>query len=823
MKNLLKPSATLSLAERTGLPVVGFRLLAALTLLFAVIGVVPLLVSQAQKLDVPVKVSRIASQGSNSGTVVSIAADGSLSSAQTWQDNEGYHVVLPNTVPVDSLKIGRGVKVRRVGDSMELLLQTKPGTRVSVQSGHNQLNFVIDGKLEGSPTDSESRAGSTSREEKRPFEDSQSSSRAQNDSVTSGPSNVEDLTARWRATNAGIGEAPNGGSADKGDSGPPLVSPNEINPQGNSTVPDSTASEIKIQDEDDGLLASVFSGTSVLIVISLGLFGLFVSRKLRSRQELVDSGDPSSSEKTGLVKYEGVGGTNDEAGSAPSAEKGMGLVQVGESAHTNASSRQSAARLPVPGATSLYGAYRIDQEVGKLMLGQPHRIDVLASRAIDDRRAIETSLTKGVNSPHLDEKAQLRAREALEEYGFVARQCAALLLAADAFERTSAARALGEIKSPAALPFLLESLYDSESIVRNQAVVSIGELKLPSAIGALLDIARTHPDVPSALLSRTLSACSVEGLDFFDAMVPEPTLLGAGRGNIIDEITHLEPIQSVENLPESSDDEGLAQALSSLDSIDVQMRSEALKTLVQFRVQSVVEAIAKVARHDSEPNIRSLAISSLGTINHESVFPAVLIGMADESREVRASAARSLSRLSFDRADAYVRVLETSDEETIQNVAKACIQAGIVSQNLDRLTNSDHRQAYETFSLICLLSQANMNEPVLEAILAHPSVDVRLKAVHLLACTGHSNAFNQLRELAVKDGMREEVKTALLEAIYKLEQAKPKEDETPEPLRVDIEPQLEITETETAEFCFEPKSEPEYDEAEVRPQDELKF
>jgi len=30
----------------------------------------------------------------------------------------------------------------------------------------------------------------------------------------------------------------------------------------------------------------------------------------------------------------------------------------------------------------------------------------------------------------------------------------------------------------------------------------------------------------------------------------------------------------------------------------------------------------------------------------------------------------------FDRADAYVRVLETSDDETIQNVAKACIQAG---------------------------------------------------------------------------------------------------------------------------------------------------
>lgn len=801
MKNLLKPSATLSFAARTGLPVAGFRLLAALTLLIAAIGVVPLLVSQGQRLDTPVKVSNVASQGSNNGSVVSIAADGSLSSAQTWQDNEGYHVVLPNTVPVDSLRTGRGVKVRRVGNSMELLLQTKPGTRVSVQHGHNQLNFVIDGALEGMPTASGSPPASTSNPNRAQTENLTRKPPSTGDDFNSGPSDT------------GIGHAPTG--ADNGSSS--LTGPTEINQRGNN----GGASEIKVQGEDDGLLASVFSGTGVLIVISLGLFGLLVSRSLGSRQAIGDS-DDGPSEKTGLVEYRGVEGTNAHAGNIQSAEKGMGLVRAGESTPTNGSSRQSVARLPVAGPTSLFGAYRIDQEVGKLMLGEPHRIDVLASRAIDDRRAIEASLIKGVNSPGFDEKAQLRAREALEEYGFVARQCAALLLAADAFERTSAARSLGEIKSPAALPFLLESLYDSESIVRNQAVVSIGELKLPSAIGALLDIARMHPDVPSALLSRTLSACSVEGLDFFDAIAPEPSLLSSGLGNIIEEITHLEPAQSVENLPASSDDERLTKALSLVESSDVQMRAEAMKTLVQFRVQRAVEAIAKVARHDSEPNIRSLAISSLALINHESVFPAVLTGMADDSREVRASAARSLSRLSFDRADAYVRVLETSDEETIRNVAKACIQAGIVSQNLDRLTNSDYRQSYETFSLICLLSKANMNEPILEAILAHPSVDVRLKAVHLLSRTGHPGAYNQLRELAVKEGMREDVKTALLEAVYKLDQAKPKEDETPEPFGV--EPDLELAETEIPESSFEPKIEPEDDQAKVQPhQNELEL
>ncbi len=91
----------------------------------------------------------------------------------------------------------------------------------------------------------------------------------------------------------------------------------------------------------------------------------------------------------------------------------------------------------------------------------------------------------------------------------------------------------------------------------------------------------------------------------------------------------------------------------------MQERAEALKTLAQFRVKGAVDAITRVARHEPEPNLRAIAISSLGAIDHESVFPAILIGMADESREVRAGSARALNRLSFDRADAYVRVIET--------------------------------------------------------------------------------------------------------------------------------------------------------------------
>ncbi|MGI8835226.1 MAG: HEAT repeat domain-containing protein [Pyrinomonadaceae bacterium] len=356
--------------------------------------------------------------------------------------------------------------------------------------------------------------------------------------------------------------------------------------------------------------------------------------------------------------------------------------------------------------------------------------------------------------------------------------------------------------------------------MRNQAVVSIGELKIPSAIGALLDIARTHPDVPSALLSRTLSACSVEGLDFFDA-VPEPGLLGSGQGNIVEEITHLEPVLPVEDLPEGADDPALADALELLESDNAEERAEAVKMLVQFPVQSSVGAITLVARNDSEPTVRSQAISGLAAINHESVFAAVLLGLSDDTREVRAAAARSLSRLSFDRADAYARLIESRDEETIKNVAKACIEAGIVSQNLDRLASSDHRQAYEAFTLICLLARAKVNEPILNAIADHSNIDVRLKAVHLLACTGEPEIFEQLRELAVKDGMREDVKTALLEAIYRLDQGKLKPEETIEAVLVKEKPLAEEAEGELFGAYLEPNMQSSFESEEQANQEEI--
>jgi hypothetical protein len=286
-----------------------------------------------------------------------------------------------------------------------------------------------------------------------------------------------------------------------------------------------------------------------------------------------------------------------------------------------------------------FGAYRIDQEVGKLVLGKAHRMDVLASRVPEDRRAIEASLIKCLASADGDNDGLERARRALEDYGFVARQSALLLQGRDAWERSSAARVLGQIGSVASLPALIEALHDGDSIVRNQAVTSLGNLKQPAAIGALLDVGRRYSDIPPSVLSESLSACSVEGLGFLDSVpfdLNEPI-------DSSESTAGFEPLTALEQLPTGDEDAALLGMLTRLESSDSAERAQVARELGMHRAERSVSALCAAASHDADTAVRSAAVTALGVIDHESVFAPVLIALADDTREVRAAAARALS------------------------------------------------------------------------------------------------------------------------------------------------------------------------------------
>ena len=518
-----------------------------------------------------------------------------------------------------------------------------------------------------------------------------------------------------------------------------------------------------IQDASaDDSSSGIFSTYGFVILLLFVLGALIVYKRIRSRKQADEFEEVEAPAR----------GRNQQVAkkySAPAASANeQALVEP------NSRELESAQTWEKPEVeTNVYGAYRVDQEVAKLVAGKQHHMDVMSSRARDDRRAIETSLIKILEAPDTSADGRKRARLALEEYGFVARQSATMLMGRDAWERSSAARTLGQIGAKSSLPFLIEALHDGDSVVRNQAVASLGSLKMPAAIGALLDIARRHPDIPPSLLAQSLSECSVESLGFLDAPSQPALLSTAGAPG---DAGVAEPLMSFEDLPEGSDDSDLADLLSRLDNPDDKTRSVAVQELALHPMQRSVSALTKLVLSDPNSTVRSAAVSSLGSIDHESVLAPVIIALADESRIVRAAAARTLTSLHFDRADAYVRVMETADAEMLRKLAQACISTGIAAQAVDRLASEDRRQAYEAFSLFSILARANEVEPIFEIVQSHRDEEVRLCAVRVLNVAGQSSMVPRLRELVGRDDLSENVRTALLEVLYKYDQDEPLAD-----------------------------------------------
>jgi len=518
----------------------------------------------------------------------------------------------------------------------------------------------------------------------------------------------------------------------------------------------------------DDLFSTIFSTYGITVVLLLLLVGLIVFKKIRAKKEDAEFEAATSPKRTSRSAANSSGPTAASPREPIMSDERRARVEAVQQLEN-----------PQPASeASVYGAYRIDQEVGKLVLGKPHRMDVMASRATDDRRAIEASLVKALDGFDATEESRGRVRRALEEYGFVAHQSATLLLGRDAWERSFAARILGQICSKTSLPFLIEALHDGDSVVRNQAIASLGALKMPSAIGALLDIARRHPDIPASLLSETLSACSVESLGYLDSPSSEPAMIGDRRS--ANDPRDLQMFKSFEDLPAGQEDQALTEILTRLEDRDEQGRAQAVQQLGLHAAQRSVSALSSLALNDSDSSVRATAVSSLGTIDHESVFAPVLIALADDSRVVRAAAARALTSLHFDRADAYLRVMESTDTQTMREVAQACIKTGIVAQTVDRLASEDRHQAYEAFSLFSLLARAGETQPILEAIRNHRDDEVRLCAVRVLNVAALPELAPKVRELVAAEDVPENVRTALLEVLYKLDQEQPMFDLVPD-------------------------------------------
>jgi HEAT repeat protein len=755
------------------MPNFGFKInklirLAFVVLLFAATGLGSFIALRAQRArEGSIRLVSILTSRTRDGIAVTLNADTPLTRRQMWKDGEGFHIVLPDAAQSRVENIPRGVQVSQVGSSLEVLVQTRPDADVRVQPLFNRLTLLVSGGgLDTSIRESQIQApsqpgaGASIFSGLFPCDKRESRATMSTDPViTSSVSQPRQAAEAPSTTVSSVASASTTVSitrqADGSASGSVAANPSFVEEEAarrnrtplastqdsasKTTLPvnlptiaydnesDLPRSKVQVKKEDGGgFLAALYSPVGIVAFLGPGMLLVLLFRQRRSIRTL--NIEAALGQTATAARFDR--GDNSFSGNPHGSGKGS-------SRHPGTSAKENATLAfmnpleltldgPVPAQNvsstalpdRLFGEDRIKQEVSLLLKGQPYSLDVLSSRASDDRRVFEALLLKALNASDLNEDERARARRALEDHGFVLRRGALLLSATDAAARAWAARTLAEMSSRTSIPFLLEAINDPETTVRTEAIGSIGVLKEPSAIGPLLDAARRHTDISIPLLRRVLGACSFESNGDFQAV--NGMLSGASTvdTSFAEKVRQRALVQEMEDVPESLADENLDQALSRIEDEDVQVRVAAARALGQFCVRRSLTALTSIALLDLEPSVRAAAAISLGNINHEYVFAHLLIAHSDESREVQAAAARSLSRLNIDRAEAFVRLLERADEQTLRDVMRACIKTGMISQAIGKLASADRRQAYEAFSLLSLVEKLKETQ-VLQAAIEH--------------------------------------------------------------------------------------------------------
>jgi uncharacterized membrane protein len=220
-----------------------------------------------------------------------------------------------------------------------------------------------------------------------------------------------------------------------------------------------------------------------------------------------------------------------------------------------------------------------------------------------------------------------------------------------------------------------------------------------------------------------------------------------------------------------SDDESLLGAIEQTheeDEEDEMIRDLAVKILAMFRNRNSVEALSQVALYDLSATLRVKSLMALSDFDHESVFEPVLLACADPTREVRAAAARCLTKLSFNRADAWARITELNDTWRMKQSAKAAVESGWVERSFDRLIHNDYKNVYEAFTLVALLIKSGETEMVLDKLESHSDINVRLAILHIIKVLKAKNMANGLYKIATLPNLQQGFSDSLEETIQQV-------------------------------------------------------
>ncbi len=141
----------------------------------------------------------------------------------------------------------------------------------------------------------------------------------------------------------------------------------------------------------------------------------------------------------------------------------------------------------------------------------------------------------------------------------------------------------------------------------------------------------------------------------------------------------------------------------------------------------------------------------------------------DPSAAVRQKAVRELYETDPDQAATLVNeALRDGSPEERRRIGSALADSGLLYEAIDDLMAENHESCYGAFSLLFLVAKAGVVEPLGNVIEKHPSVDLSLAVIRLLATSGEPAVATTLERLAANVSLAPELRSAAAESIHQL-------------------------------------------------------
>ena len=155
--------------------------------------------------------------------------------------------------------------------------------------------------------------------------------------------------------------------------------------------------------------------------------------------------------------------------------------------------------------------------------------------------------------------------------------------------------------------------------------------------------------------------------------------------------------------------------------------------------------------------------------NPHSPFEQIAELLDDPSAEVREKAVRDLYEMDPDQAATLVNnALRDGTPEERRRIGSALADSGLLYEAIDDLMAENHESCYGAFSLLFLVAKAGVVEPLSSVIEKHPSLDLSLAVIRLLASSGEPQVAETLQRLSLNPSLAPELQSAAADAVTQL-------------------------------------------------------